>query len=45
MLIKKEIRVERPQREQVDRQQALERVKTFAKRKEKLVASIREGTH
>jgi hypothetical protein len=43
--LKKEIKIERPQKEQVDRQQALKRVKAFPKRKEKLIASIREGTH
>ena len=42
--LKKEIRIERPKREAVDRQQALKRVKAFSKRKEKLIASIREGS-
>ena len=44
-LLKKQIKIERPVKEQVDREQALKRVKTFAKRKEKLIAAIREGTH
>lgn len=43
--LKKQVRIERPQREKVDRQEALKRVKAFPKRKEKLIASIREGTN
>jgi hypothetical protein len=43
--LKKEIKIERPQREKIDREQALKRVKAFPKRKEKLIASIKEGTH
>jgi hypothetical protein len=42
--IKKQIETGRPPREHVDRQEALKRVKAFPKRKEKLIASIREGT-
>ena len=42
-LLKKQIKIERPQKEKVTREQALKRVKAFAKRKEKLVAAIREG--
>jgi hypothetical protein len=42
--LKKEIKIERPTKEKVDREQALKRVKAFQKRKEKLIASIREGT-
>ncbi|HLG13147.1 MAG TPA: hypothetical protein VJH03_01320 [Blastocatellia bacterium] len=42
--LKKEINIERPQREKVDREQAIKRVKAFPKRKERLIASIREGT-
>lgn len=41
----REIKVERPEREKVDRKEALKRVKAFPKRKEKLIASIREVTH
>jgi hypothetical protein len=44
-LLKKEIKIERPQQEKVDRQQPLKPVKAFSKRKEKLIASIREGSH
>lgn len=44
-LLKKQIKPERPQKEKVTREQALKRVKTFAKRKEKLIATIREDTH
>jgi hypothetical protein len=43
--LKKQIKIERPKREKVDREQALKRVKAFSKRKEKLIASIREGSH
>ena len=42
-LLKEQVKIERPQKEKVTREQALERVKAFAKRKEKLVAAIREG--
>jgi hypothetical protein len=38
------IKVERPEKEKVSREEALKRVKTFSKRKEKFIASIREGT-
>ena len=44
-LIKKQIKIERPQKEKVTREQALKRVKAFPKRKEKMIAAIREGTH
>lgn len=44
-LLKKQIRIERPKREKVTREQALKRVKAFTKRTEKLIAAIREGTH
>lgn len=43
--LKKEIEIERPGREKVNRAEALKRVKAFPKRKEKLIAAIREGTH
>ncbi len=43
--LKKMIKIERPEREKVDRKEALKRVKAFSKRKERLIASIREGTH
>ena len=42
-LLKKQIKIERPEREKVTREQALKRVRAFAKRKEKLIAAIREG--
>jgi len=38
------IKVERPEREKVSREEALRRVKSFPKRKENLIASIREGS-
>ena len=44
-LLKKQIKIERPQREKVDREQALKRVKALPKRKEKIIAAIREDTH
>jgi len=43
--LKPKIRIERPEREQVSREEALKRVKAFGRRKEKLVAAIRKGTH
>jgi hypothetical protein len=39
------VKIERPEREQVSREEALKRVKAFPKRKEKLIAAIRKGTH
>ena len=44
-VLKKKMQIERPQKEKVTREQALKRVKAFNKRKEKLIAAIREGTH
>jgi hypothetical protein len=44
-LLKEQIKVERPQKEKVTREQALKRVKALTRRKEKLIAAIREGTH
>ena len=44
-LLKKQIKIERPQREKVNREQALKRVKELPKRKEKIIAAIREDTH
>ena len=43
--LKPKVRIERPQREQVSREEALKRVKAFGRRKEKLVAAIRKGSH
>jgi hypothetical protein len=42
--IKREVKIQRPKREKVDRETALKRMKEFPKRQEKLIASIREGT-
>ncbi len=39
------VKIERPEREQVSREEALKRVKAFTKRKEKLIAAIRKGPH
>ena len=42
--LKKQVKIERPKREQVNRKEALKRIKAFAKRKEKLIAAIRKDT-
>jgi hypothetical protein len=42
--LKPKVKIERPEREQVSREEALKRVKAFSKRKEKLVAAIRKDT-
>ena len=39
------VKIERPERERVSREEALKRVKAFPKRKEKLIAAIRKGSH
>jgi hypothetical protein len=41
---RREIRIERPKREKVDRETALKRVKAFPKRQEKMIAAIRKST-
>jgi len=43
--LKKQIKIQRPKKEQVSREEALKRVKAFSKRKERMIAAIREGTH
>ena len=43
--VKKPVKILRPKKEQISREEALRRVKTFPKRKERLVAAIREGTY
>jgi hypothetical protein len=43
--LRPKIKIERPERERVSREEALKRVKAFTKRKEKLVAAIGKGTH
>jgi hypothetical protein len=43
--LRRQAKIERPKREKVIREEALKRVKAFAKRKEKLIAAIREGSH
>ena len=40
----KEIKIQRPKREKVTREEALRRMKSFPKRREKFIAAIREGT-
>ncbi|HZS46551.1 MAG TPA: hypothetical protein VFC63_15860 [Blastocatellia bacterium] len=42
--LKHQIKRERPEREKISREEAIKRVKAFAKRKEKLVAAIRKDT-
>ena len=41
----KKVKIQRPKREHVTREEALKRVKAFPKRMEKLIAAIREGSH
>ncbi len=43
--LRKQATIERPKREKVTREETLKRVKAFPKRKEKLIAAIREGSH
>jgi hypothetical protein len=43
--LSKQIKIQRPKKEKVSREEALKRVKAFSKRKERLIAAIREGTH
>lgn len=43
--LKAKVKIERPRREQVSREVALKRIKSFAKRKEKLVAALRKNPH
>ena len=40
--LKRQVKIERPERERVSREEALKRVKAFAKRKEKLIAAVRK---
>ena len=40
-----EVKIQRPKREKVTREEAIKRVKAFPKRMEKLIAAIREGSH
>jgi len=40
----KGIKIQRPKREKVTREEALKRVKSFPKRMEKLIAAIRKGS-
>ena len=43
--LNKQIKIQRPKKEKVNREEALKRVKAFSKRKERLIAAIREGRH
>ena len=43
--LKQKVKIERPEREQVSREEALKRIKAFSKRKEKLVAALRKDPH
>jgi hypothetical protein len=40
----KAVKIQRAKREKVTREEALKRMETFPKRKEKFIAAIREGT-
>jgi len=42
--LKKQPKAERPRREKITREEALERMKSFPKRMEKLIAAFRKGT-
>jgi len=44
MKSKKEIKFERPARAKVTREEALRRMRSLQKRKEKIIAAVREGT-
>jgi hypothetical protein len=43
--LKKQVKIQRPKKEKVTREEALQRVKAFPKRMERMIAAIREGTH
>ena len=43
--LKQQIKIDRPKREPINREEASKRVKAFPKRKEKLIAAIRKDTH
>lgn len=42
--LKTQLKAERPQRTRVTRQEALARMKSFPKRREKMIAAIRKGS-
>ncbi len=42
--LKTQLKPERPKRPRVTREQALERMKSFPKRREKMIAAIRKGS-
>ena len=42
--VKNQVKIERPQRERISRDEALKRVKTFKRRKEKLIAALRKDS-
>jgi hypothetical protein len=43
--LKKQPKPERPKREKIAREEALERMKSFPKRMEKFVVAVRKSTH
>jgi len=43
--LKRQVKIERPKKEIVTREEALKRVKDFPKREERLIAAIRKGAH
>ena len=42
---KNQVKIERPEKEQIDREEAIKRMKEFGKRKEKMIAAIRKDTN
>jgi hypothetical protein len=42
--VKKQVKIQRPKKEQISREEALRRVKTFLKRAKKFIAAISEGS-
>jgi hypothetical protein len=43
--LKEQVKVQQPKKEKVTREEALKRMKSFPKRREKFIAAIRKGTH
>jgi len=42
--LKRKVKTDRPKKEKVTREEALKRMKSFPKRREKFIAAIRKGT-
>ena len=43
--LKRQVKIERPKKEIITREEALKRLKDFPKREERLIAAIRKGAH